>query len=131
MDGGAPGLETPVDPTGVLLVVAVLAAGTAFGLYRRRTDGRVVGSPSGPRLTAADLGADLGPRATLVQFSSAFCQPCRATRQVLDDVAGQVDGVSHVEIDAEAQPGARAPARHLADTDRARTRPGGARGAAG
>lgn len=103
MDGGAPGLETPVDPTGVLLVVAVLAAGTAFGLYRRRTDGRVVGSPSGPRLTAADLGADLGPRATLVQFSSAFCQPCRATRQVLDDVAGQVEGVSHVEIDAEAQ----------------------------
>ena len=103
MDGGAPGLETPVDPTGVLLVVAVLAAGTAFGLYRRRTDGRVVGSPSGPRLTAADLGADLGPRATLVQFSSAFCQPCRATRQVLDDVAGQVEGVSHVEIDAEAR----------------------------
>jgi len=92
-----------VDPTGVILVAAVLAAATAFGLYRRRTDGRVVAAPSGPRLTAADLGADLGPRATLVQFSSAFCQPCRATRQVLDEVAGQVDGVSHVEIDAEAR----------------------------
>lgn len=43
----------------------------------------------------------LGQRATLVQFSSAFCQPCRATRRVLEDVAGMVAGVAHVEVDAE------------------------------
>lgn len=55
------------------------------------------------RLTAADLGAELGERATLVQFSSAFCAPCRATRQVLSDTAARVDGVRHVEIDAESQ----------------------------
>lgn len=54
------------------------------------------------RLTGDDLGAPLGERATLVQFSTAFCQPCRATRRVLDEVAGMVDGVTHVEIDAEA-----------------------------
>lgn len=53
-------------------------------------------------LTEADLGARLGERATLVQFSSAFCQPCRATRVVLRDVAGRVPGVAHVEIDAES-----------------------------
>ncbi|MGG2465126.1 TlpA family protein disulfide reductase [Streptomyces sp. RGM 3693] len=53
------------------------------------------------RLDAAEIGAELGERATLVQFSSAFCQPCRATRRVLTDVAGMVDGVAHVEIDAE------------------------------
>ncbi|MFE1025155.1 TlpA family protein disulfide reductase [Streptomyces sp. NPDC058818] len=58
---------------------------------------------SGPRLDAADLGAELGARATLVQFSSAFCAPCRATRRVLGDVAGLVPGVTHVEIDAEAR----------------------------
>lgn len=52
-----------------------------------------------------DLGAALGERATLVQFSSAFCQPCRATRRTLAEVAGMVAGVAHVEIDAE---------RHLA-----------------
>ncbi|MFC9733987.1 TlpA family protein disulfide reductase [Streptomyces roseolus] len=46
-------------------------------------------------------GAGLGERATLVQFSSAFCQPCRATRRVLDEVAAMVPGVAHVEIDAE------------------------------
>jgi thiol-disulfide isomerase/thioredoxin len=54
------------------------------------------------RLTEADLGGPLGSRATLVQFSSAFCAPCRATRRVLDSVAGMVEGVRHVEIDAEA-----------------------------
>ena len=49
------------------------------------------------------LGAELGPRATLVQISSAFCQPCRATRRILTDVAGMVEGVAHVEIDAESR----------------------------
>ncbi|MEU6681492.1 thioredoxin family protein [Streptomyces sp. NPDC046925] len=48
-------------------------------------------------------GRELGRRATLVQFSSAFCQPCRATRRVLSEVAAIVPGVSHMEIDAEAE----------------------------
>lgn len=56
----------------------------------------------GQRLDVSQLGAELGERATLVQFSSAFCQPCRATRRTLTEVAGMVDGVAHVEIDAEA-----------------------------
>ncbi|MBB1255615.1 TlpA family protein disulfide reductase [Streptomyces alkaliterrae] len=54
------------------------------------------------RITADTLGvAALGDRVTLVQFSSAFCQPCRATRRVLADVAAMVPGVAHVELDAE------------------------------
>ncbi|MGW4022912.1 TlpA family protein disulfide reductase [Streptomyces sp. NPDC005009] len=48
-------------------------------------------------------GVALGERATLVQFSSAFCAPCRATRRVLAEVAALVPGVAHVEIDAEAR----------------------------
>jgi thiol-disulfide isomerase/thioredoxin len=54
------------------------------------------------RLTADEIGAPLGERATLVQFSSAFCAPCRATRRVLAEVAGMVEGIAHVEIDAES-----------------------------
>ncbi|WKE73099.1 thioredoxin family protein [Streptomyces sp. WP-1] len=50
-----------------------------------------------------ELGGGLGERATLVQFSSAFCAPCRATRRVLGEVAAMVPGVAHVEIDAEAR----------------------------
>ena len=61
------------------------------------------GQDDGKRLEAADLGGELGERATLVQFSSAFCAPCRATRRVLDEIAGMVPGVTHVEIDAEAR----------------------------
>ena len=51
----------------------------------------------------ADMGTELGERATLVQFSTAFCVPCRATRRVLAEVAALVPGVAHVEIDAEAR----------------------------
>ncbi len=61
---------------------------------------------AGPRADArtwAAVGAELGERATLVQFSSAFCAPCRATRRVLGEVAALVPGVAHVEIDAEAR----------------------------
>ena len=161
----------------VYLLFVVLALATAFGLWRRRTDGRirevhpdpapapasapgavpgpgqvgagqvepgqvepgqvgrgevgagemagtpqsavddseplvVDGQPMGPvdhtLIPAADvlgpddLGQPLGERATLLQFSSAFCTPCRATRVVLGDVAGMVEGVRHVEVDAES-----------------------------
>ncbi|MFW6693274.1 thioredoxin family protein [Streptomyces sp. MAR4 CNX-425] len=58
------------------------------------------------RLTAAELGArGLGERATLVQFSSAFCRPCAATRRILADVAGMVEGVTYVDVDAESHLG--------------------------
>jgi thiol-disulfide isomerase/thioredoxin len=91
--------------TGALVAAAVLAVATAFGLIRRRRDGALrPASPGGDvELDAADLGAALGERATLVQFSSAFCAPCRATRRVLGEVAGMVDGVAHIEIDAESR----------------------------
>jgi thiol-disulfide isomerase/thioredoxin len=70
----------------------------------REANGTGSGPADGGRpLTAADLGGPLGERATLVQFSSAFCAPCRATRRVLADVAAMVEGVRHVEIDAEAR----------------------------
>src|SRR3954467_9457944 len=77
--------------------------GGACGVLRRRRSGRVRvrGRDDGKRLGAAELGEELGERATLVQFSSAFCAPCRATRRVLGEVAGMVPGVAHVEIDAE------------------------------
>ncbi|MEW2114269.1 thioredoxin family protein [Streptomyces sp. NPDC005474] len=89
--------------TGIVMCVAVLAAASAFGVLQRRRSGRVRvrGRDDGKRLGAAELGQGLGERATLVQFSSAFCAPCRATRRVLGEVAGIVPGVTHIEIDAE------------------------------
>jgi thiol-disulfide isomerase/thioredoxin len=40
--------------------------------------------------------------ATLLQFSSAFCAPCRAVRRVSAEVAAMLPGVRHVEVDAES-----------------------------
>lgn len=87
---------------GLVVAAAVLAAATAFGLWRRARDGRVVEARvNEERLGPDELGASLGERATLVQFSTAFCAPCRAARATLANVAGDTDGVVHVEIDAE------------------------------
>lgn len=93
---------------GALVVVAVLLAAGALGWWLQRSGRRLGSAPGrgreagGEVLGPGDLGAPLGERATLVQFSSAFCQPCRATRRVLEQVSGQVAGVRHVEIDAES-----------------------------
>jgi thiol-disulfide isomerase/thioredoxin len=96
--------------TWVLLVALVLAS--VFGLWRAVVDGRFRGThrvrgvpetavPTPSVLAGADIEHTLGERATLVQFSSAFCAPCRATRRVLTDIAGVVPGVEYVEVDAE------------------------------
>jgi len=58
---------------------------------------------TGPQITVAEIGQPLGSRATLLQFSTAFCAPCRATRRILGEVAGMTDGVAHIEIDAESR----------------------------
>ncbi|MDT0183354.1 thioredoxin family protein [Microbacterium sp. ARD31] len=107
----------------IAVVAVVLALGV--GLWRLGTDGRFRGThvvrrpeeeavpdpveeavaapattPPGADLVGS-VGGALGERATLLQFSSAFCAPCRATRRVLGEVADLVDGVTHVEVDAE------------------------------
>jgi thiol-disulfide isomerase/thioredoxin len=110
-------------------LLIVLALSTAGGLLWRAASGRVrpvrapgpVG-PAEPVTTAeppaaadpsigepasAELLAGLGvdPAAapvTLVQFSTAFCQPCRATRRILGQVVTQLPAVRHVEVDAES-----------------------------
>jgi thiol-disulfide isomerase/thioredoxin len=113
--------------TGLIALLAALACALACGVWWRLRNGRMrdvgrgarerslpqditppvtgaraISAPDG-RLTSAELGRSLGQRATLVQFSSAFCAPCRATRQVLTDVASMVEGVEYIEVDAEAR----------------------------
>jgi thiol-disulfide isomerase/thioredoxin len=100
---------------GLIALAAALLVATALGVAMRRRAGQFrpasPGTPAKPgtsakpasTLTEADLGAGLGRQATLVQFSTAFCAPCRPTRQILAQVADMVDGVAHVEIDAAAR----------------------------
>ena len=99
---------------GLIALAAALAVATVVGVALRRRAGRFRAGPAGGAagagagrgvsvLTEADLGSALGEQATLVQFSTAFCAPCRPTRQMLARVAGMADGVAHVEIDAAAR----------------------------
>jgi hypothetical protein len=94
---------------GLIALVVVLAAASAAGFVLRKRQGRFhPGTPGQPSdssdsaaaLSAADLGAPLGPRATLVQFSTEVCAYCGPTRELLTEVARERHGVSFVEIDA-------------------------------
>ncbi|MGH3727874.1 MAG: TlpA family protein disulfide reductase [Micromonosporaceae bacterium] len=95
--------------TGAVVALVAVAAATGLGLWWRRRNGRIRELPAGtdPALGAPDqrvlleLGVRPGVPATLLQFSSAFCAPCRATRRICTDVAAMLDGVRHVEVDAE------------------------------
>jgi thiol-disulfide isomerase/thioredoxin len=100
---------------GVVALVVVLALSTVAGLLWQRANGRMR-QPPAPRATTvppsvdrgtvaalARLGVDPGAApVTLVQFSTAFCQPCRATRRILDQVVTRLPAVRHVEVDAES-----------------------------
>jgi thiol-disulfide isomerase/thioredoxin len=84
----------------ILLVVGGLLA--VFGVWHRVANGRLRNQRSaGDRLTASQLGGELGEQATLVQFTSAFCAPCRATRRILDEVSQMVPGVRHLDLDVD------------------------------
>jgi thioredoxin-like negative regulator of GroEL len=82
--------------------VIVLGLATAYGLWYQRSRGKVVVRSDKGLITQSMIGVELGARATLVQFSSAFCSPCRATRALLEDVTVDMADVVHVDIDAEA-----------------------------
>jgi thiol-disulfide isomerase/thioredoxin len=109
--------------SGIWVLIAAVVVAAAFGLYRAYADGRFRGTHTVRGAGAEGHDADdsrevrpaqlavgqylpgglpFGERATLVQFSSAFCAPCRAARRTLGEVAAIVPGVTHVEIDAES-----------------------------
>jgi len=69
----------------------------------------VVEDSADPSAAGARLGPGLLERlgvgaaeVTLLQFSSAFCAPCRAVRRVSIEVSELLPEVQHVEVDAES-----------------------------
>jgi thiol-disulfide isomerase/thioredoxin len=91
---------------GVLVAVLVLTAGVAWWLRRR--DGAVRAARTGEddagvrelfrRLGVRPGDADL----TVVQFSTAFCAPCRATKARLQQLQATRPGLAVVHVDAES-----------------------------
>ncbi|MCU1587531.1 MAG: thioredoxin [Frankiales bacterium] len=108
MVAGAGRLSATMSAIGaaVLGVALVLAAAAAFWLRTRNGALRTTGSGEDavqPRAVLERLGvrpaeADL----TVVQFSTAFCGPCRSTRARLEQLRTTHPGLAYVDVDAES-----------------------------
>jgi hypothetical protein len=117
--------------TGALVAIVALALASVFGIWWRARDGRVIATAADKRwldgaptscapadaadgdsgvdreVTAEDAalarsGVVAGTPVTLLQFSSAFCAPCRVARRICAELAEGRDGVAHLEVDAES-----------------------------
>ncbi|MEJ2869802.1 thioredoxin family protein [Actinomycetospora sp. OC33-EN08] len=96
----------------VVTLVVILALGaivTVVGLVVRRRSRSArpatpepVGTIPAPRLPADLTARDGG--LVLLQFSSAFCTHCRDTRSVLGDVAAELPGLVHRDVDLATRP---------------------------
>ncbi len=87
-----------------LPIIIIFTLATAYGIWYQRSRGKVKAKAkraSDKPLVGNEIGGELGARATFVQFSSAFCTPCRATRVLLSDITADLSDVKHIEIDAE------------------------------
>ena len=99
----------------VLVAALVLTAAVAWWLRTRSGAVRApapapvaaraaVAEPTGPQ--PQDVLVELGVRPadaelTVVQFSTAFCGPCRATRARLQQLQTSRPGLAYVDIDAD------------------------------
>ena len=93
---------TPLATAAVL--AGLVAFATALGLLWRRQNGRLRTVAGTATVGPGDIHGDLGRQATLLQFSSELCAPCRATGRVLGALAAESAGVAHVELDITAFP---------------------------
>ena len=85
-----------------LIIAGVLLSATAYGIFDRRRSGKIKEKvDSRHQVKAQEIGSELGESATVLQFSSAFCTPCRATRSILSSVIAHYPKIKHVEVDAE------------------------------
>ncbi len=93
--------------TGAVVVLAAVVLTLLAAWWLRTRSGAVrhvgvttapVSSPAFDRLGVRPEEADL----TVVQFSTAFCGPCRATRARLEQLRATRPGLAAVHVDAES-----------------------------
>ena len=88
--------------SGTYVLLAVLALSVAFGVYRKVSDGRLREEIVPPLQGLSEhlhLDHDHPPQVTFLQFSSEFCQPCRVTNKLLDEVTNSFPAICHIELD--------------------------------
>ena len=93
--------------TRIALVVAVILAVLALGLFWKLRTGRSKRIANGQQIDLAKLGAvkngkpvlAFGERMTFLQFSTEFCSQCVQTARVYKDLEQHSDGILHIEVD--------------------------------
>jgi thiol-disulfide isomerase/thioredoxin len=91
---------------GAAVLVAALAA-TGVAAWWLRTRNGAVRPDGGNEVSANEVFERLGVRAadadlTVVQFATAFCAPCRATKARLQQLQTTRPGLAFVQVDAES-----------------------------
>lgn len=84
--------------SGTYIVIAVVVLSSLVGFMRIRTDGTVRSHKAGSYVTTEELGHNMGTAATFIQFSSPFCQPCKATHDLISGLVGDKPEVAHVDL---------------------------------
>jgi thiol-disulfide isomerase/thioredoxin len=90
--------------TSLLVLVGTLALAAVFGLLWRANQGRIRSAKRSTLPTELRELVDPASRVTLLQISTTFCAPCRHTRVLLADLAGQTEGLRHVDYDVTDHP---------------------------
>jgi thiol-disulfide isomerase/thioredoxin len=99
-----------VELTALTMLVGLVAGSTALGLLYRAFNGRARQTTGREVVRANEIGVTaLGSKATLLQFSTAVCAPCRTTNRVLTGLASEHTGplqgaVKHVDLDLTHRP---------------------------
>jgi thiol-disulfide isomerase/thioredoxin len=88
--------------TVAIVLAGLVLAATLLGVLHRATQGRAR-TVSDSRIVSIE-GVSLGERATLLQFSTEVCAPCKSTARVLDDLAARTEDVAHVDLDVTRRP---------------------------
>ena len=92
---------------GTVALVAALVVTAAVAWWLRTRDGAVRSAGEGSDVTLRQVLERLGVRPgdadlTVVQFSTAFCAPCRTTRARLQQLQSTRPGLAYVHVDAES-----------------------------
>ena len=96
----------PIE-TRIVLVVAIILAVLALGLFWKSRTGRSKKIANGQQIDLVKLGAvkngkpvlAFGERMTFLQFSTEFCSQCVQTARVYKDLEQHSDGILHIEVD--------------------------------
>jgi len=85
----------------IYLTLIVLGLSSVFGFWFKKTRGEIRSDVRKLEISSKEIGTQLGSRLTLLQFSSAFCSPCRTTKILLENLTKDIPDVKHIDLDSE------------------------------